>query len=44
MVRRVARSWNVYVISYVIIQMETQIDTYRYMYMHVNIPPALPGL
>jgi len=44
MVKRAARSWNVYVISYVIIQVSTQIDTERYIYLHVSIPPALPGL
>ena len=32
------------VISYVIISVKTQTETDRYMYLHVNIPPAPPGL
>jgi len=35
---------QIYVISYVIIPVSTQIDTDRYMYLHVSILPAQPGL
>ena len=32
------------VISYVIISVKTQTETDRYIYLHVSIPPAPPGL
>jgi len=35
---------QIYVISYVIIQVFIQIDTDRYIYLHVSIPPAPPDL
>jgi len=35
---------QIYVISYVIISVSTQIDRDRYMYLHVSVLPARPGL